>query len=146
MTVSLKEVVNKIEEICDNHNQVNDFRYGRLVDVYKKEAIIHTCVIVDTNNAIINPTDISLTLSLTVVDKILKDNINKLDVESETLLILSDIVNEMTTDNTWRYCGVVTPPTAVKVVETELDVVNGWVTTIQLRLMKVNGIQDIPTN
>lgn len=145
MTVSIKEVYNKIKTICDNHNQVNECLFGRLVDVYTKE-IIHTSVIVDTTNAMLNPTDTTVTFSIAVVDKILKDNSNKVDVESETLLILSDIINEMNTDNTWRYCGLVAPPPAIKVVEKELDSVNGWVVTLQLRLMKINGIIDIPTN
>jgi len=144
MTVSLKEVIGKIEEICNVHLQIGTFLYGNISDVYKANTIEHTAVILDVNSATVNPTDISVTMTLSVVDKVLKGNENKIDVESETLLILGDLINIMQTDNTWRYCGVVSPPTAVRVVEKELDVVNGWIATVQLRLMKVNGLTDIP--
>ena len=146
MTISLKEVIGKIEEICNVHFQISTFLYGQIGEVYKSNTIEHTAVILDVNSATVNPTDISVTMTVAIVDKVLKDAKNKIDVESETLLILRDIINIMQTDNTWRYCGVVTPPTAVRVVEKELDVVSGWVATIQLRLMKINGLTDIPAD
>jgi hypothetical protein len=144
MTVSLKEVVGKIEDICNGHFQIANFLYGQIGEVYKANTIEHTAVILDVVSAVPNTTDITVTMTLAIVDKILKGSKNKLDVESETLLILGDIINVIETDNTWRYCGLVGRPRAVRVVEKELDVVSGWVATIQLRLMKVNGLTDIP--
>lgn len=144
MTVSLKEVIGKIEAICLAHKQVNDCFYGQIGEVYHAKTIRHTAVIFDAMSAIPNQTDLLVTFTLSVVDKVLKDNANKIDVESETLLILGDIINIIETDNTWRYCGLVGRPNAVKIVEKQLDVVNGWVATMQLRLMKVNGLTDIP--
>lgn len=146
--VSIKQVVNNLRTLCEAHTQVNSYYHvNEIVEGYKSNEIVHTTVLSMAKSAVINPTDITVTFNIACVDKTLKGEANDFEIESNTIQVLGDIVNYITQNqdsDLWRYANVVGNPTAVKLVDRTLDVVDGWMATIQLKLIKDNGICNIP--
>ncbi len=136
MDISLKHIILKFKELCTSHPQVNSYYNDFIIDAYKSNKIEHTTVVTNVTNAVVNPTNITITIQLAVLDKVMKGNDNALEVESTTLQILGDIINHISTDATWDYARLSGTPTATKLVERTLDVCNGWMTTFQLKLNK----------
>lgn len=146
MIVSIKEVIDNLTALCTAHKQINSYYHvsSDLVEAYKENEIVHTTALSMIKTAAINPTDITISLQLAVVDKTLKNDENALEIESNTLQILGDLVNYMDINVAWQYSSVVSPPSVTKLVDRNLDVVDGWMATIQLKLMKDNGVCDVP--
>jgi len=144
-TKTLKGIISQLETLCAAHKQVNSFYEGdSLVEVYKTNKITHTSVIAIPQTATFNPTDITAVISLSCVDKVLKDDLNGPEVYNNTLLILGDLINYINQNDAWRYARIIGTPTATKINERTLDVVNGWTVSISVRMIKDNGVCNVP--
>ena len=147
MNVDVKALVGKLETLCANHTQVNSYYHGDFVEILKSKEITYTTVITTSMSAVVNPTDISVTIQMFVLDKVLKDKENYLEVESNTLEILGDLVNFIqSNDDTFRYARLTSPPTATKIEDKAFDVVDGWQTNLNFKLQKSNGTCYVPIN
>jgi hypothetical protein len=145
MVTSLKEALLKLEALCTAHKQVNSYYHiNEIIEGYKSNEILHTTVLSRSTSAVFNPTDITVTLQIACVDKTLKGDENAFEIESNTLQVLGDIINYININESWRYAGLVGAPSAIKMVDRTLDVVDGWMATVQIKLMKDNGICDVP--
>jgi len=140
MTINIKELITKLNAVCAAHNQINSYYHGDVVEILKSKEIIYTTVITTSVSAVINPTDVTLTLQVMVLDKMLKDKQNYLEVESNTLLVLSDIVNFIQGNNdVFKYARILGSPNATKIEDKAFDVVDGWSVNFQMKLSKPNG-------
>ena len=146
--VNIKRVVTNLRALCAAHTQVNSYVHvNEIVQGYKDAEIRHTTVLSMVKSATINPTDITVTFNIACIDKTLKGDENQFEIESNTLQILGDLVNYITQNqdaDLWRYANIVGSPTAVKLVDRTLDVVDGWMATVQLKMIKDNGTCDVP--
>lgn len=145
-TFLLKKAISQLSDLCTNHKQVNSYYHTTedVTETYKQNEIRHTTVISRAVSASINRTDITVTLNIACVDKTLKDDANASEIESNTLQVLGDIINYIRMNDDWRYASVVGSPTATKMYDRELDVVDGWMAVVQLKLMKDDGYCDAP--
>lgn len=148
MIQNIKHLVTNIKGFCVSHKQINSYYHGDVVEVLRGNTeIVYTTMITSVTNAVVNPFDITVTLNIMVLDKILRDRINKLEVESNTLLVLGDFVNYVQSNNDiFRYARIVGSPTAVKIEDKAFDVVDGWQCTAQFKLRKLNGLCEMPLN
>lgn len=147
MNINIKNIVASLEELCANHRQVNSYYHGDFVEVLKEKEIIYTTVITTTISAVINPNDITVTMQMLVLDKILKDKKNYLEVESNTMSILGDLVNFIqSNDDKFRYARLSSQPSATKIEDNAFDVVDGWKCNLNFKLKKSNGICEVPIN
>lgn len=145
MYVSLKEAIDKLEALCLSHKQVNSYYHGKnLLEMYTDNEIRHTTILTVSRNASFEPNFINVTVELVCVDKILKGEENFKDIESNTLSVIGDLINYINTNDSWRYAKIVTNPSATKLVDRSKDVADGWTATIVFRLIKDNGVCDLP--
>lgn len=145
MNVNIKDFVDKMTTLCTSHTQVNSYYHGDLVEILKSKEIVYTTVITTSLSAVVNPTDVTVTMQMMVLDKMLKDDDNYLEVESNTLMVLSDIINYIQGNNdVFKYCRIVGSPTATKIEDKAFDVVDGWQVNFQTKLQKSNGTCFVP--
>lgn len=145
MNVNIKDFIDKMTALCTSHTQVNSYYHGDLVEILKSKEIVYTTVITTSLSAVVNPTDVTLTMQMMVLDKMLKDDDNYLEVESNTLMVLSDIINYIQGNNdVFKYCRIVGSPTATKIEDKAFDVVDGWQVNFQTKLQKSNGTCFVP--
>jgi len=145
MYVSLKEAISQLRTLCEAHKQVNSYYHGdNIVTLYKENEIRHTTVLTVSQSATFEPNFINVTVQLACIDKVLKGDENENEIESNTLAIIGDLINYINTNDSWRYAKVITNPSATKLVDRSQDVASGWMATIQFRLIKDNGVCDLP--
>jgi hypothetical protein len=144
-TFLLKHVVDEFEALCAAIPQVNTYLHGELLDVFSSKGITHTSIITRFDSATVQPGEVTVTIQVACMDKVLSDNSNYRDVENSTLQILAGIENTIRYSTRWNELGrVTTPPTATKVIDRTADILSGWIMTLQLNLNKKNGICDLP--
>lgn len=144
-TTTLKGVIDDLETLCTAHKQVNSFYEGEsILDIYEDNNITHTSVLAIAQSASFNPTNITVIIQLACVDKVLKGNDNALEISNNTLLILGDLINYINQNDSWRYARIIGTPTATKLRERSQDVVNGWIVSLSIRMIKDNGVCNVP--
>lgn len=147
MNINIKKLTSLLNDLCTSHTQVNSYYHGDYVEILKSKEITYTTVITTALNAVVNPNDVTVSLQMFVLDKVLKDKANYEEVESNTLAVLGDIVNYIQGNgDEFRYARLSNSPTATKVEERAFDVVDGWQVTLNFKLQKSNGTCFVPIN
>lgn len=133
--------------MADSHIQVNDFYFGNFLDFYSSiEKVDQLCVIASVTDATIDLHYVTLSLQLMTMDKITADKSNVNDVESDTLQVLNDFYQVIRYSKRWQeFSKVDKDLNAQKFEEKGGSVVNGWATTLMLKIKKnQTGVCDLP--
>ena len=146
MKATLKKIDQEFKAIAEAHLQVHSYFFGEFFEVYSQHQPEYCSLLVNVNNAIIQQKFVTLQIEILVTDKTFDGIENSIDVESDTLQILDDIVNIMNYSDRWQKFGIVdAQSTARKVVEKGGDTVNGWYLTMNFKIFKdEQGFCDLP--
>ncbi len=147
-SVTLNKLIEEFYKLADAHEMLESFYYGNFLEIYQSDAsnpIAYKTMLMNVNNASIDPNYVILTVELMVMDKVFKDNDDRQDVESDTLAILGDIFSVVSYSNRWQsFCKIGGASTMRKFVNKGEDQVTGWAMTIQLNVKRKNGLCDLP--
>lgn len=146
MKASIKKIDQEFKEFAEAHLQIHSYFFGDFFETYSQHQPEYCSLLVNINNASIQEAYVVLQIELMVIDKTFDGIENAVDVESDTLQILNDIVMVMKSSTRWQSFGVVDAQSqARKLVQKGGDTVNGWYLTMNFKVKKVEqGWCDLP--
>ena len=145
MRATINKIDKELRELANAHLQINSYFYGQFLDIYESNRVNHTSLLANITNATVDRHYVNLSLGLMVCDKIDNGKSIATDVDSETLRILNDLIKVITTSNRWQEFGVVTDTaTCQNFSQKGGSVLNGWFTTLNLKIKNENGYCDLP--
>ena len=105
--VNLKQIIEDLQSIANNHDQISSFGFGDLtqitMDIESKQEPEYVRMYVMPQPTTFDRSGIIYSLSITVMDKIVQDYSNQAEVMSDTLLILEDIFTILYQSYTSQY-------------------------------------------
>jgi len=135
MEKSFKQIVEALEDFCDNHLQIKSFDWGELNEITTKDRTYPLVWL--------NPTPgsneghlITLNFEMIVIDIVEQDFSNKKDVMNDCLFIINDVIsnywdNEETYGWTLNENGVTFTP---YITNNDTDFCYGWVADISIEI------------
>lgn len=144
MTVTYKQLIDKLEAFCDSHYMVQKFasdfleQIGNYATKDEKYPIVYVSPSAGTSGLDLN----TMTIDIRCLDIIQKDRVNINTILSDTDQILNDIylyIKEGEDDDLWT----VDDPSKLPLNNDLLDYAAGWSMTITLELEGFN-VCDIP--
>lgn len=125
---TLKQVVKDIQAFCNQHPQVNYFKYGEFENSGDTSLFKPIMVIVYPESA----TESQYVLDLYIFDKPSEDEFDELEVDSKTLEVAQDIVTHFTNNPENQYQYRVEISSITPVTNNTGDALNGWQLTLTL--------------
>lgn len=92
---SLNQVVKSLNDIADNHQQINHFFFGEEFDFDTSGTVNASAMIVVLQPSSLQGSTLTYSFKVYVGDLVHKDLSNKTDVLSDTMLIALDIIYEL---------------------------------------------------
>ena len=89
---TLNKIVKSLNDISTNHLQINSFVYGEVEDIATSGTTIYPLMFVDPLPASSVGKVLRMGFSVAVMDLVHKGNTNIQEVESDVLLIMTDII------------------------------------------------------
>lgn len=143
--LSLNNLIQEIFALADGHVMLNSRFYGNFLEIYESNKVDYSTLLMNVNNATVDPSYYQLTVELMVMDKVFKGEENRTDVESDTITILGDVFSVISYSNRWQAFSKVFGATQMrKFIHKGEDEVTGWAMSVQLGLKRNNGICDLP--
>ena len=93
---TLNQIVKVLNDIADDHYQINSFGYGRISSLPEKEDKDYPVMWCDTKPSQITDKQVGLRFEIAVFDLLTKSESNLQDVLSDTLLIALDVMAQLT--------------------------------------------------
>jgi hypothetical protein len=146
-------IVRIFQSFAKRHKQVNSFFVGRNFDLENASAITYPVVQIYSTGARMPQNDegffgvVSLSFNVKIIDQISNDETNKNDIDSDSLQIAQDLVNEINTNiyfitNQIQIDGDVDFEPLYNYEDSNT---NGWEFTINLKYIN-NSSCDLPLN
>jgi PKD repeat protein len=86
------QIKSEFELLASGHYQIHSFIYDQEPNQFGYENIIYPCLLVSPLNGTINGTDFIRNYRIAIADRVLKSENNKIEVESDSQLIITDIL------------------------------------------------------
>jgi hypothetical protein len=86
------QIKSEFELLASGHYQIHSFIYDQEPNQFGYENIIYPCLLVSPLNGTINGTDFIRNYRIAIADRVLKSEGNKIEVESDSQLIITDIL------------------------------------------------------
>lgn len=143
--MTLNQVIKKIEDIGNAHNQIKSTFYGSAFDFLSKGSdALYPAFIFDLNNASISGKTLSLSFSLFFMDRMLPEDTDFQDVISDQLLIAQDIIAQLSY-NDFDF-ELEQSVTLNSFSESTPDYLAGWQTDITLDLPYIYNRCEVPSD
>lgn len=142
MRPTIRKIVNLLEEFVDNHQQLRDFGYGDIAQINTKERLMPT-MWADLITSNVTRNAVYLGIRVYAMDLVATDDENELDVQSDTILYLQDLIKTLRTNS--RLVGEETNFTFTPFEKKFNDRVAGWYVDIQFEIDSIYGPCDVPT-
>jgi len=146
MKASLEKLKVEFNEFFLAHEQVKSFHWGDLLDFYASNQVRHSTVVIQPIRlSEISRTKVTVQLLVTVADRVATRKFNLDEVHSDSVLILSDLVDTMNVSQRWR--SFITGATSgdAQLFENRTgDLVAGAVMTINVTVTNISDLCAIP--
>lgn len=98
--ISLNSLLKKIKTIAEAHSQVNTYAQGNKYDFGQDEALVYPCLwaIPQGGSMDLTGRKFDYTITIFCMDIELKDGSNQIEILSDTILILTDLVAKLQSD------------------------------------------------
>lgn len=142
--MTLNQVIKKIEDIGNAHQQVKTTFYGSAFDFLSKGSdALYPAFLFDINNASINGKTLTVSFSFFFMDRMLPEETNYQDVISDQLLVAQDIIAQLSyNDFDFELQQSVT---LNSFMENTPDLLAGWQTDVSLDLPYIYNRCEVPT-
>lgn len=128
---TLNQIVTNFNNIADAHYQINTFGYGAFEDIASSGVTTYPLMYVVPLPSQIREKELRLNLSVAVMDLVHKGNTNVQDVESDMLLLITDILSQLRL-NTYDFKLDLSSVRVDPFRERFADEVTGWVADITI--------------
>lgn len=143
--ITLKRLQEEFSIMAGAHLQLKTFFYGDFLNTVSSKKVKYCSLLMNTSDGVLDANYINFRLELACMDKTFNDDVNRTDVESDTLSILQDIFGVITMSKRWQSFSKVAGSAPVrKFVHKGEDVVTGWSMSLNLQVKRKNGICNIP--
>ena len=137
--MTLNQIIVLFKDIADRHEQVKDFAAKQDFNIDADNAPKYPILVINPTPAILPKTDngftsLTMAFDLQVIDLVNKDNNNELEVLSDTMQIINDIINELSTHPDYIEDGleIVSDVTLEPLRGAYDSDVDGWKTSIEI--------------
>jgi hypothetical protein len=96
--MTLKEVRSLLNNLADDHKQINDFGWGDVWELGESQSITYPLMYCTIQNSNVTGKVFNLSLSILFCDLVFGDNKNEDDVISDQMLICQDIIAQLRSD------------------------------------------------
>jgi hypothetical protein len=96
--MTLKEVRSLLNNLADDHKQINDFGWGDIWELGESQSITYPLMYCTIQNSNVTGKVFNLSLSILFCDLVFGDNKNEDDVISDQMLICQDIIAQLRSD------------------------------------------------
>jgi hypothetical protein len=96
--MTLKEVRSLLNNLVDDHKQINDFGWGDVWELGESQSIVYPLMYCTIQNSNVTGKTFNLSLSILFCDLVFGDNKNVDDVISDQMLICQDIIAQLRSD------------------------------------------------
>lgn len=143
--MTLNQVIKKIEDIGNAHNQIKSVFYGNAFDFLSKGSdALYPAFIFDINNASINGKTLTVSFSFFFMDRMLPEDTDYQDVLSDQLLTAQDIIAQLSyNDFDFELQESVT---LNAFSESTPDLLAGWQTDVSLDLPYIYNRCEVPSD
>lgn len=144
--VTLRRLVWELNQWASDHKQVNDFGYGKYLEVFRSDADgrNYPALIVNAPNATSDKWYINFSLEIICLEYVLDEKDNKDRANSDTNQIIRDLENTMRYSNRWqKFCRIDANFNYQKIDEFGADKCFGWLATIEVKIKRRHGICNI---
>jgi len=142
--MTLNQLIKKIEDIGNAHQQIKTTFYGSAFDFLSKGSdALYPAFLFDINNASINGKTLTVSFSFFFMDRMLPEETDYQDVVSDQLQIAQDIIAQLSyNDFDFDLQESVTLNTFI---ENTPDLLAGWQTDVSLDLPYIYNRCEVPT-
>ena len=146
MDVSLKQLINEVEDLCNAHAQIESFHYGDTLSLLQHGSIDYITCLMNVARSPMGNAQTTFSIELLILDRVITgDDENKLNSENITHSIVRDLINVIGYSTRWRtFSDFTTNAPSQKYYDEFADAVTGWGVTIDLQVYNSNGICDLP--
>lgn len=142
--MTLNQIIAKIEEIGNAHQQIKTTFYGSAFDLLSKGSdVLYPAFIFDLGTANVSGKNLSISFSMFFMDRMLPEETNFQDVLSDQLQIAQDIIAQLSY-NDFEFTLEQTA-TLNSFMESTPDSLAGWQTDITLDLPYIYNRCEVPT-
>lgn len=139
--VTLRRLVWELNDWANDHKMVNDFGYGKYLEVFRESGRDYSALIVNAPNATSEDWYINYSLEIICLDYVKDEKQNKARVNSDTIAIIRDLENTMRYSDRWQaFCRIDAQFNYQKVDEFGADKAFGWIATVTIKIKKRHGI------
>lgn len=93
---TLNQIVKELQTIAENHKQINTFRFDDLYEYLEQRiAVVYPLLGIELSTGSIEEKEIRYDLTFYFMDKVLTDNVNKIEVQSDMIQIAHDYVTKI---------------------------------------------------
>lgn len=96
--MTLKEVRSLLNNLANDHKQINDFGWGDVWELGESQSITYPLMYCTIQNSNVTGKTFNLSLSILFCDLVFGDNKNEDDVISDQMLICQDIIAQLRSD------------------------------------------------
>lgn len=142
--MTLNQLIKKIEDIGNAHQQIKTTFYGSAFDFLSKGSdALYPAFLFDINNASINGKTLTVSFSFFFMDRMLPEETDYQDVISDQLLVAQDIIAQLSyNDFDFELQQSVT---LNSFMENTPDLLAGWQTDVSLDLPYIYNRCEVPT-
>ena len=138
-TITLKRIIDTFRKIAEEHKQINDFGFGDIFELNGR-SFTPTILWFDVTNSVVNRNSITYTFNVYVGDLYDHSDNDRVDVQSETMLILNDVITilrrEEFIDDTFSY-------NATPFIQEFSSRLAGWQCPIEITTEAIYGACDL---
>lgn len=101
---TLNQIIDKLRLIADGHQQINTFKHGQIVDYLAGQvAVEYPAMFSECTTLRIGRREVEYNFSLFFLDKIKEDLSNETEVQSDMVLVASDVLAQMTNNPSYEF-------------------------------------------
>jgi hypothetical protein len=143
MTFTLNQLEAILRSFANQNYFVKEYQYGNFLDAISQKDTLYPLVVCDFLNGSFDKVQTDIQIVVTVADRVLNDESNLLEVQSDTLQICRDAYVEL---SNYKNQFQVTSVNFQRFVEKSGDVLSGYVVTFTLKLLDVACYDGMPLN
>jgi hypothetical protein len=95
MQITRKILYNLFKDIAEKHLQIHSFFWGDVPDAFGRQDIIFPLMIVTPNSVSMNLGEVSHSYTVTILDRLIDGDVNKVDVDSDCFQYYRDVVAQL---------------------------------------------------
>jgi hypothetical protein len=145
MQTTIKQLIREVSDIALHQKQIKSFDYGEPLILIKKRTVKYAALWMNISVSSFDEKKTTFNIEFFCMDRVNKDDRNKVDVENTTSRILRDIYNIIRFSTRWQDFGeLVQSVQNQKYYDYTADRVTGWGQTISFNVWNTDCFADLP--